>query len=480
MNFKCPAAKLLVPLRTACETAIPQICSRLGLPASPADQYKKGELPCGKIVDGNWKQVHIYKLPKIKESENGIKIKVDSFDIPIYLSRQQRQGRYVEADLDGQKPVQKLSSLEFMKDVSVRYVPYEDKSYFQVCFNIPGADISTPKVKFKGKAKKKIGHFGHIHADAKMEGKFGDAKFDYARSCVTAFIKLDEKTLKPVIEIKEIQKPVFSNVDLGEVKIKFKSWLAKLTNKILKVFSVNLEEIISKVADDKIEKFEKKEVESGKWVLRVLKGKVHTNLSTVLTEKISQQVYDKGDVLTFSSLNNKLRKQCEKISSLVPASSQAQDFFANCDDFFSRVKLQFAPFHRSDDMEAMKCYDYLAPLYGTKDAQGKKKWWAKDCQFSMQVYAQFPGDLEKYKDSLIALLMTFRDSDEWPTSVSGVLNKLNIDDQELDHYLDLWRERSTAKPHLEDLVDLIERETGRTVDLEDLKATFESVKDFVN
>lgn len=71
--------------------------------------------------------------------------------------------------------------------------------------------------------------------NAKIEAQFGEAQFDFARSCVTAKMSLSEDNLTPKIEITEVLKPEFKNLKLSETKIKFKSWLAPQKRRVYAV-----------------------------------------------------------------------------------------------------------------------------------------------------------------------------------------------------------------------------------------------------
>lgn len=146
-------------------------CDRVGTGSdlrSAKKQYRCGEVPYGDIVSSTLKKVFEFKFTGLKGEKSGVKYKVDSAEVPIYLERRQRpnQDSIDHLTSKGQKQV-KISN-DILDSVYYRFYPQDGHLISNVCVFLPGLAVRSERKEINVEAEKRL-LFLKFNADAKIK-----------------------------------------------------------------------------------------------------------------------------------------------------------------------------------------------------------------------------------------------------------------------------------------------------------------------
>lgn len=438
-------------LSTGLNEIIPRACEPINsiLKELP-DRYNPGEIPCGKIINNNWKELTSINVPKYKDKHYGFEVRTDSFKAPIRIRRNQRTGSYNERSLDTKKNEKMTSSREFGKDISLRYDPRIDSGLLEVCINLPGFEIQVPERKVKAKAKRKVIGINISHSET-FEIDFGTARFDMSRVCLGTIVTIDPDTYKPHFEITGLVYPALQNITHNGMKIKIKGWFTQVLDNIARFFRLNIRDIVIKEFKKEFTDLKQNDLDTGKWLLKVNKNIVEEELSRILNEELIDKLYKNGPNLSSQALKKRLIRQCKKLGILNHAKNPLQTFYQSCETLIGLSEIGITPFPRTQEMAEKGCYSYMARIHDSQDTNGNDKWWANDCKFSFQVHARFPVEVEDYKDALLLVLNSMIRSIEVPEDLRELFGRNRLNNSELDKIVDYFEGQGIRRPTSEDL-----------------------------
>lgn len=435
---------LFRPLSKVITHVARKACDMIDVPKEGnKNRYRSGELPCGTIVDEQWKQVYTVDVPQYDGEASGFKLKIDPLQLPIYIGRATRQGTYIESTLDNLGDDSLLSSHEFGKDISLRYRPSGDHAEIDVCLNMPGMDITIPQRRVRATAKKKI--IWTVSMSSDFDVWPGTVKFDYLRSCATTKISFDPHTLRPKVELQKMEYPRFSEPQLSGMRIEIKDWWLRQVDGLLQIFKVNLRKRLLNSAQREFDDFSEAELENGHWLNRFNQKFLQNKLTERLNDSILNQMQQDGFSTSAISLKDRLKKQCRIMKLLRLDQEDEQEFFDVCEQFFEDIDLKIAPFYQSPELKAAGCYDHFGNIHGSVDESGKAKWWAKKCKFVIRVQARIPDIYMQYAPQIQTLLTSFDQGLKLP-------EELKLDPSLLPKVLEELERRGLREPTLEDVL----------------------------
>lgn len=190
-ELKVPYGRVFSVLSPALRIATPWSCQLISeIKSNHPLAYEKGEVPCGKIVSDEWKELLRVETPAYSIDSSGYKVSVSSTIAPIFVHRGARTGKYSESSLDTKSLVERTSSAAFGEDISLKYRPNNTGVTLGLCVNVPGQVIRSSSLRVTGKAKANVWGFKPSYvSDFTLEPGF--ATFDFARTCVDVGVQID-------------------------------------------------------------------------------------------------------------------------------------------------------------------------------------------------------------------------------------------------------------------------------------------------
>lgn len=449
-ELKVPFGKVYSAASLVTRTLAPYACQPVeGISNSSPSDYKAGEIPCGQILTGEWKQLMAIPILPFQISAGGFLISVDPLIVPILVSRNTHQGNYSEDSLDEKGSVQRLSSANFGDDISVRYTPDGTRAKLEMCLNIPGVDITSPAQNVRVTASKYV-VFGRVYDTSTFTVTPGQASFDYGRGCFAVDFGWTGDQLTPSIHFSATQAPRLSNVNYAGLQVKINNWLLALTDSILKFFNVNIRQNLISRLTRTVNDYADSDIETGRWF-----GKVHgeallNRAGEDINKRISSVVRRLGIPATSDDLRAQLHDSC-RLLKLSGSSLWNERFNAFCTDVVDNVQIIVQPFAVDDASKASGCYDHFARIHETKDASGQAKWWAKDCKFAAHFSVVIPAKFKNYDSELKQVLGQLLSPERIPTEWLALLKNQQIDAYLLSLALEELEKRGYTKLTLADL-----------------------------
>ena len=451
-SLKIPFATSYGFLASAINKFSPRVCQKVDIYNSPTEEYRKGEIPCGEIINSEWKKLYKFDIPKTRTESAGFDIKVDDFSLNLYMSRNQRSGTYLESDLSEKATIEKQSHSEFLKDISIRYIPNGTSTDLQLCFNLPGVRFRTDNKKVKTTAKRKV-IFGKRSLKDKIKAKFGEIDFSNMRSCGSFRVSMNAENFQPNLEILEIQKPVFNNLVVEKTKVRFTSWWAEALNGLIDVFTINVEKTVSRSVDQSIRETVYGEVESGRWLGLLLGDDFNHKIREQIAQRLTRETYQNQNLLDYKKLRKKINRQCSKLSTFIPESSELYDFYLNCEAIIDQIYLEANPFYFDPDLQQKGCYDHFANIFTTEE---ESSWWAKECQMTLRIEARVPKSLESYVPAFMELINSFRGIEDWPDVARQTLADIELEYREVEKLVEDFKQQFQRVPSQDELFEILE------------------------
>jgi hypothetical protein len=396
-----------------------------GISSGAPWDFNEGEIPCGEIIDKQWKRLITVDIDPYTGSSDGFQVSVSGAHIPILLSRTANQGMYDEPNLDTKTISSRPSSKDFAEDISVRYIPDDKSARLELCLNVPGVTITAPTQIVHAKASKsvlgvKLGYSSDLNVTP------GSSSFDYARGCFAADFGWHDQSLDPSVAFSATQAPYLSHVAYTGLNIRIDDWFLRLMDRILSTFNVtlrkNLIAQLTKTAND----YADKDIETGKWFAKFGGEQVLKSTGERMTQNLSHVLTRIGVPSTTSELRQILHDNC-RIKKLSGSAWNAR-FETLCSEVIDSVNVTLAPFKIDVKSKAAGCYESFARIHDTSDSSGQAKWWASQCKFATGFSITLPAKWNDFDIELKQIVGDTISPSRIPADWSIHLSDAGVDD----------------------------------------------------
>ncbi|MBX3017344.1 MAG: hypothetical protein KF767_05600 [Bdellovibrionaceae bacterium] len=420
-----------------------------GITNSSYKSYEKGEIPCGGIIDGNWKQLLMVNVDAMSGKSDGFDYRVGAVNFPVWLSRDQRAGDYNESDLDTKSSVTRRSSKHFGEDVSLRFNPSGSKAAIELCLNVPGSTVTSNRQTVWSKASKKILGI-KLSYDSDFDINPGQARFDYARGCFQIDLGYTGLTSAPTVALKTTKNPALANASYAGLNIKIKDWFLRLIDNVMNFFKSSIRKKVQAQVVRSVNDMLDQDVETGRWFTKIHGEELVREQGEKLTRDITKAVNRIGLPASVADLKAQLKDRCRlKKLSVSPDWDQRLEEF--CTRVIDQVEIEVEAFARDEAMAAKGCYSHLARLH---DSNGK--WWASECQFVSRFRVKLPTIDVDYLTELKLLVANLVAMDRIPDDWRAALDDLNLDEATLGLVLEELEKRGFNQVNRGDLETAVE------------------------
>jgi len=389
----------------------------------PKSAYSEGEIPAGKILSSSTKRIMNIDVPAYQSSSGIYAIEIGALNFPVWMSRAQNSGTFVERRLDSNSNVTIQSSRKFGDDVSLRISPYTSGLglRLEACIAIPGVSASIPDqvISVRGKITKLI----KVSASTTVNVHAGSAAFDYVRGCYATEVSFSEGEFTPKIEIKTTQLPQVANVRLSGIKVSFNDWWAKFLDSVVNLFTSSIRKKIEEVATRKAEKYRDEELTSGRWFARAHGEEMLERASKSINQAIGKAFSAQKIPTSGAALRSFLDRKCDLIPVIRQLNPEISESFKRlCHDAIDSVRFSIRPFARDIEQEKLGCYDGFGNVHQSRGA-----WWAKGCGVSLQIKMTVKKSFRtearsELKHTLSLLLADVANQDKWIDELATRLN----------------------------------------------------------
>lgn len=427
-EMKIPFGRVYEAAAAATRALAPYACQVEGVEAQNPLSYADGEIPCGQIQSEQWKRILNVDVPAYSGQHGDFQVFVNGLNVPVYLSRAARQGTYSESTLDKKAVESKTSSARFGRDVSVRFSPKDSSARLDLCVNVPGTAITAPAQDISAKASGEV--LGvKISYGSSFTVTPGQASFDYGRGCFAADFGWKGQNLAPEISFSATTAPYLSNVTYEGLDIRINDWFLRLADDILRSFRVNLRAVVVAKAVALVNKIADQDIETGAWFTKIHADRLLQTTGDRLSHRVSSALRRAGVPATTEDLKTLLKDQCRarKLSGSVQWTPRLEEF---CRDAIDQIEVTVVPFAVDAASQKAGCFDHYANINETRDASGRKKWWATQCRFASRFAVKMPSRWADRVQELKGLLQSHVSLDGVPAEW-----KKWIDDRGGDAYL---------------------------------------------
>ncbi|MBX2995532.1 MAG: hypothetical protein KF681_11945 [Bdellovibrionaceae bacterium] len=395
-----------------------------GLMNSSPFAYNKGEIPCGAIIDQNWKQLAVIPVDPVMGNSDGFNYQVSGFNVPVWIARAQRAGTYAEANLDTKTVQSRTSSTVFGDDVSLRYAPSGSSARFELCMNLPGSTVTSNRQTISAKASKKVLGVKISYA-SDFDVDMGGVNYDYARGCFAADFGWQGSSLSPTLQLTTTQAPYLANAVHGGLKIYIRDWFLRLADNILGFFRSSLRVKAEKLGTSEANKVLDQDVETGRWFSKVHGEQTLATAAQKMTQQISKGLTRVGIPSSTNDVRAMIADSC-RLKKLSGSQDWTNRVETLCRDLLEKIEVTVEPFSVDADSSGKGCYASFARVH---ESQGK--WWASECQFSARFKIKIPLMYQDYQQELKLLLASRfsldRIPDDWKNALEGYgVDELNL------------------------------------------------------
>lgn len=441
-DLKIPFGRVYKTVSKTVEQIAPLLKKQLG---QEAQSYLLGEVPVGTILDGNWKQITVVDVERTETVNSGYTVTVDAFQLPLWLSRETRQGPYVERSLDTKRQTQMVSSRTFGDDISFRWTPLNRSVTMEMCMNIPGATLTAPERSIHARARKKT-WYGQFSVSSDFKIQPGQIQWDYGRGCFAAqYLNTSEGG---VLNLTATEKPYIKSVNYTGLKIRIENWFLRLIDNILSIFNASIRKAVIKKVTNSVNTIADRDIESGQWFSKVYTDQVLNDLGKRVHDKIRNTVQRVGGFVSHENVRTLIKDNC-RLMKFSKSSKWTEKHAQFCQDFSESIKIFIDPFAEDEVSRNEGCYDYLANIHGA--SRGSAKWWAKTCQFNVRFTVRMSQSAKDYLDEVHDLLMNQIDELRIPKDWQQTLSRYQVDENTLNQILEEIERRGIEELSSQDL-----------------------------
>lgn len=450
-TIKIPYGIIYDAASAATRYAAPYACQWRGVEfeQNPGNAYARSEIPCGKIMSNGYKQVTLVDIPEQRSEGGSTMTSISPVQIPVWISRGQYSGTYKEVRLDSGTEENIQSSQIFGDDISIRFDPNGQSGKIHLCAAIPGVEVKSTPQTIKAKASYRLLGL-KVSDSAKFDIDLGRATFNYVRGCFSTQVTFEQGGIVPQFKFEVTQKPVVDGVVYQGLKIRATAWWIRMLDDVLRFFRASLIDKVTKQANREVNQFIESELQTGEWFSRVHGEDVLNDLSKQLNQSLVRTFRSSGVPLSTEEMRLYLIKQCDLLPLVEDLPLSTKEV---CKRAVNSVVIGFIPFHRDEVLAQKGCYDGYANIHQTRNAQGKYKEWAKDCQFAIRLQAQVKVQItDEEKEALERLWASFQNLPAWSTRIAS---ELGLNENQRRLLLMALAEASERDERLESLNDIL-------------------------
>jgi hypothetical protein len=373
-------------------------------------QYKCGEVPYGDIVTPLLKKVFEVDFKGLKGEKSGVEYKVSAAKIPIYLDRWQRANIDSIDHLTPRKQNIFEISNDIMDSVFYRFSPQNGHLISNVCIFIPGLTVRSERKEIKVDAEKRM-LFLKFKADAEIKVDPGYLVFDKAKVCSSFDITVSNKG--PQIKFLKMESPVFTGLKHAGLKVDADvdlHGILKVIANIAKIIGIDIEEKMEKTIEERIraevkgrvEKVEKQDIATGKWLVKYLNaGIFQGKLVDQLELGLDQEINRRGPTSNWDMAAT-LEAGCAALGKHY-GKHLGGNFELICRKSFE-LKAQL--FVEVPGNRKKGCYSHYFAASDWRGVQGQQPWWNQDCKVRNYISVTVPEELTPIYSCIQEILKT--------------------------------------------------------------------------
>lgn len=377
----------------------PQACQWIsGIYSNDPSQYNTWEIPCGQILDGQWKKVIDVNVPPMYMEPGGFHVSVYGTNFPVKLSRSTLSGTFQQKDLDTKTDRAMVSSPNFGDDVFLLFRPSGDNARVELCLNVPGGQVTSDARSVWAHAEKWVAgvYFGY---DSSFNISPGAANWDYGRTCVAADVSWATRGwFTPSVNFSVLQAPYLKNVNYQGLHIQIEDWFLRLVDNVLNTFNASFRLSIANYLQNLGNSVADQDVESGHWYTMTGTDKLLPQAADRINARLHDVISRLSLPASSDDLKNILRDQC-RLKQLGLSAEWTARLQAFCNTAIDQFDITIEPFAVDPDSQAAGCYDYYANIH---DAD--TKWWANQCHFTARFNIHLTPTATTYIDLVVKLL----------------------------------------------------------------------------
>lgn len=420
-EVKIPFGRVYKSASKVVRTMAPKACEWIdGIQKSDSSAYNGWEIPCGQIMDSNWKQIIDLNVPGQFIQSNGFNITIWGTNLPILFSRSTRQGMYNQLGIEGD--TSRMSSFNWGDDIALLYRPGGDNAHVELCVNIPGGEVTAPNRTVYAKAEKWI--LGvPIVFNSGFNIRPGSASWDYGRACGAADISWKNKGwFTPSVDFSVSTAPYLSNVSYQGLDIQINDWFLQSIDNIMDFFGVSLRRSLISQLSNMGNQVADQDIESGKWFTNTGTDRLLKETTTRLNVRLNDVISRIGLPSSADDLKAILRDRC-RVTKLSLSAEWTDRMNTFCTSVIDQLSISIEPFVEDQASRDAGCYNTYANIHETTNTDGSSKWWAEKCLFTARfnvhlgpTVLSFAAEMEKLLRQHIA---EFTIPQEWRTAVEN-------------------------------------------------------------
>ncbi len=419
-ELKIPFAHVYSAASVATRLLSPMACQGVqGIDKELPNRYANGEVPCGQIIDGQWKRLLSVSVDPFYDNHEGFDVYVTGANIPVYLSRQARQGIYVESDLGSRGEVSKYSSSKFGEDISVKFSPTGAAAQLELCANVPGGEVTAPNQVVNAKAWRKVWGYKASY-DSNFTISPGVARFDYGRGCIAANFGWSGADLIPALNFSVTKAPFVSNASYSGLYIYINDWFLRMIDRVMAYFKVSLRQKLTAQVVREANQIIDRDVETGQWFTKVHGPELIARVNDRLSQQISKVVTRVGIPATVAQLKDLIKDNC-RIRRFAGGTNWTNRIETVCREVVEKIEWRIEPFVADPQSQALGCYSHFANIHQSS------AWWGKGCKFSSRFSIKIPVLWKDYVTEVHALLAAHVGLNQIPQEWVGHIQNLKLD-----------------------------------------------------
>jgi hypothetical protein len=384
------AIRLMAPL--AC-TALPELERESPL------AYRPGEIPCGRFASDGWKRLMNVSVEPTQGTESGFRYTVSGTTLPVWISRDQRSGTYIESNLTTRTEISRSSSTQFGRDVSVRFDPQGQSALWTACANLPGATVTSPATVISAKAERNILGFRASYG-SEFDVQPGRVTYDYARACLQTRISWPTTQLAPVVQTSLLAPPAVVSAQYEGLRIGIRDWFLRLVDQIIGWFRSSIKTSVERQITQRGNTILDQDVESGRWFSKVHGEDTVRKFGESATRQTLQTLTRLGIPSQAADLKLALQDSCRRIR-ISRAELWTDKLQTLCKDLIANTEITITPFVRDASQDQSGCYNHFVRLAESSS----RAWWHSECGFRARFEIRVSSDLISYLDEIKLLVV---------------------------------------------------------------------------
>lgn len=428
-------------------------CEKKKYGTKTKSNYFCGEIPFGKVINRQKKELFTYKIKKgkIQNISGGAVYLSHDVDFKVHMDRRQYGSDQRIQMIDSGKHGKMRVTRYFGRSIFLQHKPAGQSLLTVACLYAPGVRIEVPErtVHLNGYQKKKFLFFsykGKFSANAKI--KTGKLSTKNAKICGLFKTELhgeNRNNLKPVVNLVRVQVPSIESLKqeglkVGRANVKLHGFLANLFSSVYGFFTgKSLPELIRIKVEQGVHsrinkqiRVSKGNIQSGQWFKEILKSKLGNIKFTKNVFKALRSGVRRS-IKTPRIFEERLENQCFRVFRDVErqfgVNLDEEAVASTCADL--AIHIELTPFVRRAEYKQRHCYNSFYSLFNQK-MNHKKLDWKKGCAISQKITIEGTRRLSNSRDCAVEGLMSgltsFEVAEQCRDTFIEDLTKITVED----------------------------------------------------